>query len=142
MAMAPEINDTDHLAHHPDITTECPVTCLGVRTVGDLVNFLATARTALPDADPTTSPDETALTEPAQHNEHTTRCPLSCLDLSARVLNPLRYNTTTPQTIGALIRMIQTGQLAQVHRIGRRSLTEIRTALVAAGFDTRNIKLP
>lgn len=108
---------------------DCPITCLGVSTVADLVTLLATAtRTTVGR----TGPD---LTEPHQHDEHTQRCPLTCLNLSARVTNALNDNRPKPQTIGDLLRLTRSGQLGELRNIGRRSRSEIHTALVAAGFD-------
>lgn len=135
--MAAEMSDTDHHPHHPGITMQCPVSCLDVRTVADLVNLLATATRA-------TIPNETARPEPEepkQHDEHTPRCPLSCLTLSTRVSNAPRHDRAEPQTIGDLIHMIRRHELSEVRNIGRRSITEIRTALIAAGFDARYSEL-
>ncbi|MFG2249012.1 DNA-directed RNA polymerase subunit alpha C-terminal domain-containing protein [Spirillospora sp. NPDC048823] len=135
--MAAEMSDTEHASHHSGITMHCPVSCLGVRTVADLVNLLATAtRATIPDA--TTRPEPE---EPQQHDEHTPRCPLSCLRLSTRVANALRHDRAEPRTIGDLVRMIQRHELSEVRNIGRRSITEIRTALIAAGFDARYSEL-
>jgi DNA-directed RNA polymerase alpha subunit len=135
--MAPEVNDTDHHPHHSGITMQCPVSCLGVSTVADLVNLLATAtRATIPDPNP-----RPATEEPQQHDEHTPYCPLSCLGLSARVNNALRHDRAEPRTIGDLIGMIRRHELSDVRNIGRRSITEIRTALIAAGFDARYSEL-
>lgn len=41
-----EMIDTDHRTHragHEEIGPECPVSCLGVRTVGDLLRLLVEA---------------------------------------------------------------------------------------------------
>ncbi|WP_329095520.1 hypothetical protein OG979_12855 [Actinomadura citrea] len=131
--MASEVNTPDHSPHHPGITTGCPTTCLGVHTVGDLVTLLSTAaRTALPDI---TDPDD------KQHDRHTETCPLSCLHLSVRVTNALKYADTPPRTIGALLHMIRTDQLTEVRNIGRRSLAEVHQALTATGFDVRHTNL-
>lgn len=94
--MAAEVNDTDHHAHPEGVTMECPVSCVGVRTVADLVNLLTTVtRAALPDPHPSIGPD---LDEPWEHDEHSRRCPVSCLNLSTRVTNALRYDCAKPQT--------------------------------------------
>lgn len=138
--MAPEVTDTDHPPHHQGVTMQCPVSCLGVHTVADLVNLLATAtRATIPGAYPQTAPD---LDDHQEHDEHTPHCPPSCLNLSTRVTNALRHHHhAAPQTISALLRMIRSGELARVRNIGRRSLSEIHTALVAAGFDVRHTNL-
>ncbi|MEU8306873.1 DNA-directed RNA polymerase subunit alpha C-terminal domain-containing protein [Actinomadura sp. NPDC048955] len=131
--MASEVNAPDHSPHHPGITTRCPTTCLGVHTVGDMVALLsAAARMARPDI---TDPDD------GQHDRHTEACPLSCLHLSVRVINALKYADTPPRTIGALLRMIRTDQLTEVRNIGRRSLAEVHQALTATGFDVRHTNL-
>ncbi len=131
--MATEVNPTDHHPHHQGVTMQCPVSCLGVRTVADLVNLLATTtRTVLPDVYPN---------DPEEHDEHTPHCPLSCLNLSTRASNALRYNSTETRTISDLVRMIRSGQLPGVRNIGRRSLTEIHTAPVAAGIDVQHTNL-
>ncbi|MES9602168.1 DNA-directed RNA polymerase subunit alpha C-terminal domain-containing protein [Actinomadura sp. NPDC000929] len=132
--MASEVNTADHSPHHPGITTRCPTTCLGVYTVGDLVTLLTTAaRTA--------SPDATHAGEPQQRARHTGSCPLSCLHLSVRVINALKYADLPPRTIGALLHMIRTDQLTEVRNIGRRSLAEVNQALTATGFDVRHTNL-
>ena len=137
--MATEVNPTDHHPHHQGITMQCPASCLGIHTVGDLVNLLATtARAVLPDAYPSTRPEPD---EPEEHDEHTPHCPLSCLNLSTRAANALRCNSTPTRTIGDLVRMTRTGQLPHVRNIGRRTLTEIHTALVAAGIDVQHTNL-
>lgn len=103
--MATEVNPTDEHPHHQGVTMQCPVSCLGVRTVADLVNLLATTtRTVVPDAYPS---------DPEEHDEHTPHCPLSCLNLSTRATNALRYNSTEARTIGDLARMLRNGQLPQ-----------------------------
>jgi DNA-directed RNA polymerase alpha subunit len=137
--MATEVNPIDHHPHHQGVTMQCPVSCLGVRTVADLVNLLATTtRAVLPDAYPSTRPE---LDEIQEHDDHTPHCPLSCLNLSTRTANALRYNSTETWTIADLVRMIRSGQLSRVRNIGRRSLTEIHTALVAAGIDVQHTNL-
>ncbi|WP_329095134.1 hypothetical protein OG979_11640 [Actinomadura citrea] len=104
-----------------------------MQTVGDLVTLLSTAaRKALPDI---TDPDD------KQHDRHTEACPLSCLHLSVRVTNALKYAHTPPRTIGALLHMIRTDQLTEVRNIGRRSLAEVHQALTATGFDVRHTNL-
>lgn len=136
--MGSEVNSTEHHAHHQGVTMECPASCLGVRTVADLVSILATtARTILPDAYPSDHLDD----EPQKHDQHSSSCPLSCLNLSVRVNNALKPHRDEARTIGDLMRMIQSGELHDIRNIGRRSLTEIHTALVAAGIDVRHLRL-
>ncbi|WP_157430965.1 DNA-directed RNA polymerase subunit alpha C-terminal domain-containing protein [Actinomadura macra] len=135
--MAAQMNEAEHHPHPTGLTMQCPVSCLGLRTVADLVNLLATAtRTALLDGTPSPAPEA-----PPDNDQHSTRCPISCLDLSTRITNALRIDPARPKTIGDLINMSRQQQLSKVHNIGQGHLNDIRTALITAGIDVRHTEL-
>ncbi|TDE26445.1 hypothetical protein [Actinomadura sp. 6K520] len=128
-----EVNDADGSAHvpgHEGITLWCPLSCLGLRTVGDLVRLLVeTGRTAA--SQPHSSPMPTD--GPHEHERVTFECPVTCLGLSRHVLHALSARGDAP-TVGEVLRMLESGKLGDVRNIGRRRTGEIRTALIAAGF--------
>lgn len=125
--MAPQMSGSDHHPNHPDVTADCPMSCLGVHTVGDLIALLtSTARSAIPDNPSPAWPP---------HEQHSLTCPISCLKLSARITNALRHHDTEAENIGQLIHMLQHNKLGEVRNIGPRRLSEVHTALVAEGFN-------
>ena len=128
--MASQMSGSDHGPHHPDVSVQCPVSCLGIRTVGDLIALLAdTARRGFPDKPPGLPPNF------LPHEEHTLTCPVSCLRLSARITSAVRAHDGDVQNIGQLIYLLQSGELWEVRNIGHRSVGEVHAALVAEGFD-------
>ncbi len=128
------MNEPSHFPGHEGINWQCPVGCLGIRTVGDLVHLLTSASHLVPMGQPGwITLAQSRTTRP--HTEHTEACPLSCLDLSARLLNPLRRRWPEPETIGDLIGLLQRGQLKETRNLGPHRIEEARTALTQAGFD-------
>lgn len=85
-----EVIGTDHGGHgagHEGIGPECPVSCLGVRTVGDLLRLLVSAgRVSGLHAEFAA----TVAGIPHEHEQVTAACPIECLGVSARVVNALR----------------------------------------------------
>jgi hypothetical protein len=118
-----------HDAGHAGIAPDCPVWCLGVRTVGDLVGLLVEAgRTSgLHEAYAAAT-----LNAPHEHERVTLSCPITCLGLSAHVVKALRWSEAA--TVGGVLRLLQSGELAEVPNIGPRRVGEVRTSLIAAGF--------
>ncbi|MFI0480494.1 DNA-directed RNA polymerase subunit alpha C-terminal domain-containing protein [Actinomadura sp. 9N215] len=119
------MNETEHHPHHPGVTVDCPTSCLGVRTVGDLVGLLTrAAQTTLPDAPSPLRP----------HEEHLLTCPISCLRLPARIISALRAYDPDVRNIGQLISMFERDELSEVRNIGHSSVWDVRKALDAEGF--------
>ncbi|GAA0562702.1 hypothetical protein [Actinomadura livida] len=129
-----EMIDTDHRTHragHEEIGPECPVSCLGVRTVGDLLRLLVEAgRASGLHAQSVAVPGD----GPHECDRVTVACPVECLGLSAHVLNALRNDRGRTATVGDVLGLLRSRELAEVRNIGPRRVGEVRTALVAAGF--------
>ncbi|MFC4052126.1 hypothetical protein ACFOY4_20780 [Actinomadura syzygii] len=123
----------EHGAGYAEIGLECPVSCLGVRTVGDLVQLLAEAGRAagLPAA------AGHAGGGLEQDERVTLASPIGRLELSGRVLAPLRRKLGKTVTVGQVVALLHSGGLAEVRGIGARRIGEIETALIAAGFQVR-----
>ena len=126
--------DDAHQIGHSGIGPECPISCLGVRTVGDLLGLLV-------EAGRTTGLDTVfpAAVTGARH-EHAgdgvgLACPVTCLPLSAQVLTALRNDERRRvTTVGQLLGLLRSGDLARVPQMGPRRVGEVRVALLAAGF--------
>ncbi|MGP4024192.1 DNA-directed RNA polymerase subunit alpha C-terminal domain-containing protein [Actinomadura sp. 3N407] len=120
-----------HAAGHEGIGLECPVSCMGVRTVGDLLRLLVTAgrMSGLHAAFAATVAEV-----PHEHDRVMAACPVECLGLSAHVLNALRNDRGRTATVGDVLALLRSHELAEVRNIGSRRVGEVRTALVAAGF--------
>ncbi len=128
---------SQHAMYHTGVTLECPASCLGIYTVEDLLRLLTTAgHLALTEKWRTSGPPHRGDFPP--HSEHSFNCPLSCLRLSAKVTNALRFDRSGCVSIGDLIRIIKRHELREVRNIGPRSVSEVRAALVAAGFDVQS----
>lgn len=129
-----EVNDSAngsaHVPGHEGITLWCPLSCLGLRTVGDLVRLLVeTGRASV------NQQHSRAVLEdgPHEHERVTFECPVTCLGVSRHVLHALSARGDVP-TVGEVLRLLESGELGEVRNIGRRRTGEIRTALIAAGF--------
>ena len=118
-----------HGAGHAGIGLECPVSCLGVRTVGDLVRLLTEAGRAagLYAAEFAGGPVH-------EHERVTPACPIACLGVSERVLAPLRRELGEAAMVGEVVALLLSEELAEVRGIGPRRVGEVRTALIAEGF--------
>lgn len=129
-----EVIGADHDVHgarHEGIGLECPVSCLGVRTIGDLLRLLVEAgRVSGLHAEVASTVAEV----PHEHERVTAGCPVECLGLSAHVLNALRNDRERTATVGDVLGLLRSHELAEVRNIGPRRVGEVRTALVAAGF--------
>lgn len=102
-----------------------------MRTVRDLLTLLVTAgRSSGLHAVYAAA----ALDVPHEHDRVTVDCPITCLELSAHVLNALRQGGGYSMTVGDVVRLLQRGDLADLWNIGPRRVEEVRAALVAAGF--------
>jgi len=132
-AVAVAVNGAGHSPGHVGVTLACPVSCLGLRTVGDLVRLLEEAgRVAgLPD-------DE----RPAGLDGHrhprgvvSLDCPLACLYLPVRTVNRLRSPEADCRTVRDLLRLMHSDRLRDVRGIGVRTREEIRRALLRARID-------
>jgi hypothetical protein len=125
-----EVNGLDHVAGHEGITLECPLTCLGLRTVADLLRLLAdTGRaTGLQPRHPSVL-DRV----PHEHERVTLDCPITCLRLPPHVLNPLRGQGQA-RTVGDVLRLLEREGLGDIRGIGRSRIRRIREAFIAAGF--------
>lgn len=119
-----------HRVGHDGIGPGCPVSCLGVRTVGDLLRLLVEAGRAA---------GLHAGSAGAVGGLHACDrvglgCPVECLGLSAQVVNALCAHRGCAVTVGDVLGLLRSGELAGVRNIGPRRVGEVRTALVAAGF--------
>ena len=124
-----EVNGNDgHRVGHSGIGPECPVWCLGVRTVGDLVGLLVEAG-RVSGLYPAAS-----VENGHEHERVTAACPVGCLGLSAHVVNALRHGLGRSVRVGDVLGLLGSGRLAEVRGMGARRVGEVRTALVAAGF--------
>ncbi|CNF22179.1 Uncharacterised protein [Mycobacterium tuberculosis] len=131
MVVAEVNGDDGHRVGHSGIGPECPVWCLGVRTVGDLVGLLVEAgrisglHASFADA---------VAGAPHEHERVTLGCPVECLGLSANVLGALRNDRGRTATVGDVLGLLRSRELSEVRHMGPRRVGEVRTALVAAGF--------
>ena|SRR5437868_3486883 len=116
---------------------DCPVACLGVRTVADLVRLLSVTSGVVLRQEWWRVPAPAAVVEGevSPHTEHTLGCPLGCLGLSERVSRVLKFYGGDPPTIRALFAMVHSNRLRNVEGIGPVALQEIQAALVIAGFE-------
>ena len=114
------------------MTLACPVSCLGLRTVGDLVRLLEEAgRVAqLPDSVHPAG----LVTHRHPHGVVSLDCPLECLDLPVRAVNVLRYYRESC-TAGDLLRLVRSGDLLNIRGIGVGTAAEIRRTFLRAGID-------
>ncbi|NVI92693.1 hypothetical protein [Actinomadura sp. BRA 177] len=128
MAEVNDAFDRGHTAGHSGIGPECPVWCLGVRTVGDLVGLLVEAGrlSGLHAA--------AGVDGGHEHERVTVACPVGCLGLSAHVANALRHGLGRSVRVGDVLGLLHSGRLDEVREMGARRVGEVRTALVAAGF--------
>lgn len=120
-----------HRVGHSGIGPECPIWCLGVRTVGDLLNLLVEA--GRPSGLHAVFADAVAGV-PHEHERVTLGCPMKCLGLSARVLGALHNDRGRTVTVGDVLGLLRSRELAEVRHMGPRRVDEVRTALIAAGF--------
>ncbi|TYK53020.1 hypothetical protein [Actinomadura decatromicini] len=119
----------EHGAGFVEIGLECPVSCLGVRTIGDLVRLLAEAGRAAGLY------GVGLVGEPLHEHERVTpACPIACMGVSERVLAPLRRELGEAAMVGEVVALLLSGELAEVRGIGPRRVGEVRTALIAEGF--------
>ncbi|MFB4308736.1 hypothetical protein [Actinomadura sp. GTD37] len=134
--MAEVTGDDAHKIGHSGLGPECPISCLGVRTVGDLLGLLVEAgRTSGLDA---VFPAAVAAAD-GQHEHADDRvalaCPVVCLGLSAQVVAALRNDRRwRVKTVGGLLGLLRSGDLGRVPQMGPRRVGEVRVALLAAGF--------
>lgn len=134
--MAEMTGDDAHKIGHSGIGPECPISCLGVRTVGDLLGLLVEAgRTSGLDA---VFPAAVAAAD--RHHEHADgrvglACPVACLGLSKQVMTTLRNDRRwRVKTVGQLLGLLRSDDLGKVPQMGPRRVGEVRVALLAAGF--------
>ncbi|MGI5420491.1 hypothetical protein [Actinomadura luteofluorescens] len=122
-----------HAVGHYGIGLECPVTCLGVWTVGDLLALLVEARrvsglSAVPV-------DAGFGTHRHGGGQLSRACPLACLQLSTKVRNALRNDRDcTAKTVGDLLDLLWSHDLHEVRLMGARGVNEVHAALLAEGF--------
>ncbi|MEV0667187.1 hypothetical protein ACIBI3_38835 [Actinomadura luteofluorescens] len=122
-----------HAVGHDGIGLECPVTCLGVWTVGDLLALLVEARrvsglSAVPV-------DVGFGTHRHEGGQLSRACPLACLQLSTKVRNALRNDRDcTAKTVGDLLDLLWSHDLHEVRLMGARGVNEVHAALLAEGF--------
>ena len=129
-----EVNRADldgglHQVGHSGIGPGCPIWCLGVRTVGDLLNLMVEAGRVSGLHAVAGGVDGVH-----EHERVTVTCPIECLGLSAHAANPLHSALGWSATVGDVLGMLASGELAKVRGLGPRRVGEVRTALVAAGF--------
>jgi hypothetical protein len=124
------LNNSAHAVGHENITLSCPISCVGVRTVADLLRLLGEAARAAGAQPP--SPSAVDLV-PHVHEQITVQCPVRCLELSRHASNPLRLDGRV-HTVGDVLRLLEAGELGGVRNLGRRRVQEVRMALIAAGF--------
>jgi hypothetical protein len=119
-----------HVAGHEGVTLECPLRCVGLETVEDLITALAVSAEmhglrSLAEAHPVAHRCERV----------NAGCPVGCLELSGRVREALRSDRKhKARTVGDLLRLLHSRELGSIDKIGPRSIREVQTALVAAGF--------
>jgi hypothetical protein len=127
-----------HRVGHAGIGMDCPVWCLGVRTVGDLVGLLTEAgRLAGLHVVPT------AVDGPHGHpgGRVGVGCPVGCLKLSRQTLNALRSEQRyRPGTVGDVADLLVSGRLSRVGQMGPRRIGEVRAALLLAGLPVPDIR--
>lgn len=126
----------EHAAGHEGIGVECPISCLGVQTVGDLLGLLVEAgRSAGLFAAVAV---EAVAAAPHEHaaDRLTRACPIGCLELPERVRNVLRRNVRDfpAKTVGDLLDLLWSRELYEVRQMGPRRVGEVQLALLAAGF--------
>jgi len=61
-------------------------------------------------------------------------CPLSCLGLSRRAADPLRFHLVDRVTVGEVLRLWENDELQDVRNLGPRRIEEITAALITAGL--------
>jgi len=125
------VKETKHLAPHDGITATCPLSCLGLHTVGDLLRLLAeTGRTTtLRVSRPGPRPHDRRQRTP----QITLDSPILHLGLHTPILTALRSSTSV-RTIRDLLHMLEHKDPRTIHGIGPRRVEHIRNALTMAGF--------
>lgn len=122
-----------HVAGHLGVTLACPVSCLGLRTVGDLVRLLEEAG-RLARLSEVEHPAG-LVTHRHPRGVVSLDCPLECLALPVRTANRLHYYRESCRTVGDLLRLLQSGDLLNVQGIGAGTVAEIRRVFVLAGIN-------
>jgi len=81
--------------------------------------------------------EETFNPETPHHGPISPGCPLECLRtvLSQHAFRRLLRADDPPRTVGDVIKLCTSGELRDIHGLGRRRVSEIETALVFAGLD-------
>ncbi|XVQ08471.1 hypothetical protein ACQP1W_38835 [Spirillospora sp. CA-255316] len=120
----------DHYPGHGGVGLDCPIGCLGLNTVGDLLHSLTAAvgvagLVGLADR-----------AGPEHHHERVgPGCPLACLGLPTRTRLSLERRDPDPvRTVGALLALLRTGGIDDVRHIGPVAVHGIWGALQAAGL--------
>jgi hypothetical protein len=125
------VNGIDHVPGHDGVTPACPISCMGLQTVADLLSLLANVArmTGLRPSLEAVGGDGRHM-----HERVTPDCPITCLNLSEHVLNPLKGDYRTIETVRDLLRLAKNRELKDIRNIGPRRLDEIRAAFIMAGF--------
>jgi hypothetical protein len=120
----------DHYPGHQGVRMDCPISCLGLATVGDLLHSLTAAVGVVELA------GLAGRAGPGHHHERVgPGCPLECLELPTRTRKSLERHYPEPvTTVGDLLALVRTGEIDDVRHIGRASIDGIWTALQAAGL--------
>jgi hypothetical protein len=122
-------SDGFHVAGHEGVTLDCPLRCVGLETVRDLIRVV-------PASVNTLGTRPMALSDGAGRGPQGVGpgSPLACLGLSERVRSAFRQHRSKARTVGDVLALVQSGELKNIHNIGPRSVREVQTALVAAGY--------
>ncbi|WP_395108114.1 hypothetical protein [Actinomadura sp. SCN-SB] len=118
-------------AHAPGhrVTLDCPVACIGVETISDLVRALTDSAARL------------GLGSPPTHVCHRVKmaCSLSCVPLPLRVVHSLEKYQPDVRTVADLMACLRTGAFQEIPRIGDESVKRTKEVLRAAGFSPPTI---
>ncbi|WP_395111337.1 hypothetical protein [Actinomadura sp. SCN-SB] len=110
------------------VTLDCPVQCIGVETIGDLVRALTDSAARL------------GLGSPPTHVCHRVKmaCALSCVPLPLRVVHALERYQPDVRTVADLMACLRTGAFQEIPRIGQASVKRTKEVLRAAGFSPQD----
>lgn len=106
------------------ITLDCPLPCIGVETIRDLVRVMTDSATRL------------AIGTTSVHVCHqvAATCSLTCLKMPNRVVNALDKHRPDVRTVADLMALLRDQEFQEIPGIGEDSVSRTKRSLVDAGF--------
>ncbi|MBG6093938.1 hypothetical protein [Actinomadura viridis] len=116
-----------HRPGHGGMSLDCPLSCLGLETVRDLLRVVSAEVLGF-------APWLSETEAPHVCERVTLACPVRCLRLSQHAERALTRDRGYGLTVGEVLALAQTGKLWDVRYFGPCRVREVERALLAAGF--------